>query len=182
VKPIAGRAWVFGDDINTDALAPGLYFKSSIAEMARHCLETLEPRFAGEVQPGDIILAGRNFGMGSAREQAALVLRELGVGAVLARSFGRIFYRNALNFGLPALVFPEPGPVQPGEWLEVDPVAGVIRVPGRGLEWRVAGLPVHLMAMIEAGGLMPWLKLRIERGELRPAPARSGREGAANGS
>ena len=180
MKPRAGRAWVFGDDINTDALAPGLYFKSPIAEMARHCLETVEPRFASEVQAGDIIVAGSNFGMGSAREQAALVLRELGVGAVLARSFGRIFYRNALNFGLPALVFPECGAVEPGERLELDPVTGVIRAPGRGLEWRVAGLPAHLMAMIEAGGLMPWLKLRIQRGELRPAPPRSG-GGVADG-
>lgn len=174
MKPIAGRAWVFGDDINTDALAPGLYFKAPIAEMARHCLETVAPRFASEVRAGDIIVAGRNFGIGSAREQAALVLRELGVGAVLAGSFGRIFYRNALNFGLPALLFPGSGEVSPGELLEVDAVAGMIRVPGRGREWRVAGLPAHLMTMIEAGGLMPWLKLRIERGELRPAPAGPG--------
>lgn len=180
MNTITGRAWLLGDDVNTDALAPGPYFKAPIAEMARHCLETVEPRFAREVQAGDIIVAGRNFGMGSAREQAALVLRELGVGAVLARSFGRIFYRNALNFGLPALVFPDPGPIEPGELLEVDPVAGLIHAPGRRLDWRVAGLPAHLMAMIEAGGLMPWLKRRIERGELRPAPARSG-EGAADG-
>lgn len=175
IKPIAGRAWVLGDDVNTDALAPGLYFKAPLAEMARHCLETVDPRFAGEVQAGDILVAGRNFGMGSAREQAALVLRELGVGAVLAGSFGRIFYRNALNFGLPALVFPEAGQVRPGEGLEVDPVAGLVRAPGRELEWRVAGLPAHLMAMIEAGGLMPWLRLRIERGELQPAGLPPGR-------
>jgi len=174
VRPITGRAWLFGDDINTDALAPGLYFKAPMAEMARHCLETVEPRFAGEVQPGDILVAGRGFGVGSAREQAALVLRELGVGAVLAQSFGRIFYRNALNFGLPALVFAEALQVEAGEQLEIDALTGIIQAPARGLRWQAAGLPGHLLGMIEAGGLMPWLKLRIERGELRPAPAGPG--------
>lgn len=94
---IAGRAWVFGDNIDTDVLAPGLYMKGSIAELARHCLEAVDPRFAAEARPGDIVIGGRNFGMGSSREQAVMALRELGVGAVIARSFAGIFYRNALK-------------------------------------------------------------------------------------
>jgi 3-isopropylmalate/(R)-2-methylmalate dehydratase small subunit len=163
MKPISGRAFVFGDDINTDVMAPGLYFKSSMEEMARHCLEAVNPDFARQVRPGDLIVAGRNFGVGSAREQAAMALTHLGVGAVLAVSFGRIFYRNALNFGLPTLVFPDAGVICAGDSLRVDPVTGRIERPATGESWTVQGLPAHLMAMIEAGGLMPWLKLRLEK-------------------
>lgn len=161
MRIIEGRAWVFGDDVNTDVMAPGLYFKAPMAEMARHCLEAIEPAFAGAVRPGDIIVAGRNFGVGSAREQAAMALTHLGVGAVLAVSFGRIFYRNALNFGLPALAFPEASTVIAGDALRVDPVAGRIENVRTGAVHTVAGIPAHLMAMVEAGGLMPWLKLRL---------------------
>lgn len=158
---IGGRAWVFGDDINTDVMAPGLYFKSSMAEMARHCLEAVEPRFAREVQPGDIVVAGARFGVGSAREQAAMALAHLGVGAVLAVSFGRIFYRNALNFGLPVLFFPQAADIRAGESLQVDPVAGRIVNVDAGREYRVNGIPAHLMDMVAAGGLMPYLKARL---------------------
>ena len=163
MKTISGRGFVFGDDINTDVMAPGLYFKSSMDEMARHCLEAVNPDFSRQVRPGDIIVAGRNFGVGSAREQAAMALTHLGVGAVLAVSFGRIFYRNALNFGLPALVFPEASVIRAGDALQVDPVRGRIERPATGDSWTVQGLPVHLMAMIAAGGLMPWLKLRLAK-------------------
>lgn len=163
MKIISGRVFVFGDDINTDVMAPGLYFKAPMAEMARHCLEAVDPAFAGAVRPGDIVVAGRNFGVGSAREQAAMALTHLGVGAVLARSFGRIFYRNALNFGLPVLVFPEAGLIRPGEVLAIDPVSGRIERPASGDSWVVQGLPAHLMEMVGAGGLMPWLKLRLAR-------------------
>ena len=163
MKVIEGRAFRFGDDVNTDVMAPGLYFKAPMAEMARHCLEAIDPEFAASVRPGDIIVAGRNFGVGSARGQAALALVHLGVGAVLAGSFGRIFYRNALNFGLPALVFPAAATVEPGDLLRVDPVAGHITNARTGAAHQVTGIPAHLMAMVEAGGLMPWLKLRLAK-------------------
>jgi 3-isopropylmalate/(R)-2-methylmalate dehydratase small subunit len=163
LKLIEGRAWVFGDDINTDVMAPGLYFKASMEEMARHCLEAINPDFAKEVRPGDIVVGGRNFGVGSAREQAAIALTHLGVGAVLAVSFGRIFYRNALNFGLPALTFPAATTVLPGDRLLVDAVAGRIEIDRSGTVHTVPGIPAHLMAMVEAGGLMPWLKLRANK-------------------
>lgn len=163
MKTIEGRAWLFGNDINTDAMAPGLYFKASMDEMARHCLETVDPAFARSVRPGDIVVAGRNFGVGSAREQAALALAHLGVGAVLAVSFGRIFYRNALNFGLPALTFPEAATVLAGDLLRIELVAGRIENTRSGATHRVPGIPPHLMAMVEAGGLMPWLKLRLKK-------------------
>lgn len=163
MSTVQGRAWVFGDDVDTDVLAPGLYFKAPMAEMARHCLEAVDPRFAREVRPGDVVVAGRRFGVGSAREQAAMALQHLGVGAVLAVSFGRIFYRNALNFGLPALVFPAAAEVRPGEELEVDAVGGRIASPATGRAWTVNGIPPHLMEMVAAGGLVPYLKRRLAR-------------------
>lgn len=158
---IRGRAWLFGDDVNTDVMAPGLYFKAPMEEMARHCLEAVDPRFAAEVRPGDIVVGGQRFGVGSAREQAAMALKHLGVGAVLAVSFGRIFYRNALNFGLPALFFPAAGEIGAGAELEVEPVGGRVRDLTRGREFRVNGIPAHLMDMVQAGGLMPYLKQRL---------------------
>ncbi|GIK34324.1 MAG: 3-isopropylmalate dehydratase small subunit [Gammaproteobacteria bacterium] len=163
VVPLAGRAWLFGDDIDTDVMAPGLYFKAPLEEMARHCLEAVDPAFAASVRPGDIIVAGRRFGVGSAREQAAMVLVQLGVGAVLAQSFGRIFYRNALNFGLPALFFPAAGEILAGQQLEVEPVAGLVRNLDTGREYRVNGIPAHLMDMVAAGGLVPFLRQRLSR-------------------
>jgi 3-isopropylmalate/(R)-2-methylmalate dehydratase small subunit len=163
LKTIEGRAWLFGDDINTDVMAPGLYFKLPLDEMARHCLEVVSPDFAREVRPGDIVVAGRNFGVGSAREQAAMALVHLGVGAVLAVSFGRIFYRNALNFGLTALRFPDVATVLAGDMLRVDPVAGRIENSRSGAVHSVTGIPAHLLPMVAAGGLMPWLKARLKK-------------------
>ncbi|WKZ11565.1 MAG: 3-isopropylmalate dehydratase [Gammaproteobacteria bacterium] len=161
MNTISGRAWVFGDDVDTDVMAPGRYFKASLAEMAQHCLEAIEPRFAREVRAGDIVVGGQRFGVGSAREQAAMVLTHLGVGAVLAVSFGRIFYRNALNFGLPALVVPAAADFVTGDEVEVEPFTGRIRNRTRGLEYTVAAIPEHLMDMVAAGGLMPYLKRRL---------------------
>ncbi len=158
--PIKGRAWVFGDEINTDTMAPGLYFKEPLAVMAQHCLEAVDPEFAGSVQPGDVVVGGRNFGVGSAREQAPMALCELGVGAVVARSFSRIFYRNAINFGLPLLTLPPDAEIQPGDLLAVDPVAGTIDNTTRECSYRTEPIPPHLMEMISAGGLLPWLKER----------------------
>jgi 3-isopropylmalate/(R)-2-methylmalate dehydratase small subunit len=163
VKVIEGRAWVFGDSVNTDVMAPGLYFKSPMEVMARHCLEAVDPAFASGVRPGDIIVAGRNFGVGSAREQAAMALTHLGVGAVLAVSYGRIFYRNALNFGLPVLVMADTAAVLAGDRLRVDPVAGRVENTRSGTVHAASAIPAHLMAMVEAGGLMPWLKLRLSK-------------------
>jgi len=164
---IEGRAWVFGDNVNTDAMAPGLYFKASMEVMASHCLESLDRDFASGVQPGDVVVGGVNFGIGSAREQAAMALQHLGVGAVLAPSFGRIFYRNALNFGIPALRLDATGEIVAGQRLRIDARAGRVENLDSGQAWQVQPLPDHLLAMVEAGGLMPHLKKRIAAGELR---------------
>ena len=162
---MSGKAWVFGDAINTDVMAPGLYFKSAMDEMAQHCMEALNPNFAKQVQPGDVIVAGENFGVGSAREQAALAFKHHKVAAILAPSFGRIFYRNALNFGVPVLRFPEYAEVQPGDEIDVDAIAGVVINLTQNRTYRVDPLPEYLMSMIKAGGLMPWLKQRLAAGE-----------------
>lgn len=158
---VSGRVWMFGDNVNTDVMAPGLYFKASLAELSRHCLEALDPDFAASVKPGDIVVGGLNFGMGSAREQAAMALQHLGVGAVLARSFGRIFYRNALNFGIPALHWPEELPIRAGDRLRIEPATGGILNEANGASATVAPLPPHLLAIVAAGGLMPYLKQRL---------------------
>ena len=155
---ITGSAWVFGDEINTDTMAPGRYFKEPMAVMVTHCLEAVDPAFAPNVKPGDIVVGGKNFGLGSAREQAPMAFAHLGIGAILAESFSRIFYRNAINFGIPLLVFPQAKEIEAGALLEVNPVEGMIRNASSGQTYTVEGIPEHLMYMISAGGLMPWLK------------------------
>ena len=155
---ISGNAWVFGDDVNTDTMAPGIYFKEPMEVMARHCLEAVNPDFAPNVQPGDIVVGGKNFGVGSAREQAAMALAHLGVGAIIAESFSRIFYRNAINFGLPLLMLPEGHDIDSGQLVEVNAIDGVIRNATTGSTYKTEGIPEHLMGMIQGGGLMPWLK------------------------
>jgi 3-isopropylmalate/(R)-2-methylmalate dehydratase small subunit len=162
VSALTGKAWRFGDEINSDLLAPGLYMKSSNEIMASHCLESVDPSFAKSVQAGDIIVGGHNFGVGSAREQAALSLRILNVGAVLAESFARIFYRNALNFGVPCLFFPQYNEIQPGQQLRVDAVAGQVENLTTGKIYTVDAIPAHLMEMITDGGLMPHLAKKLK--------------------
>jgi 3-isopropylmalate/(R)-2-methylmalate dehydratase small subunit len=159
----AGRVWRFGDNIDTDVLAPGLYMKKPIAEMAEHCLEAVDPRFAREVRPGDVVVAGRNFGMGSSREQAAQALLALGVSAILAKSFGGIFYRNALNYGLLALTCAEADRIAAGDRLAIDGVKGEIVVERTGERLACEPLPPHLLEMIEDGGLVAHLEKKLAR-------------------
>tara|TARA_B110000467_G_scaffold82007_1_gene73967 strand:+ start:340 stop:834 length:495 start_codon:yes stop_codon:yes gene_type:complete len=163
---MSGKAWVFGEAVNTDVMAPGLYFKSSMEEMATHYMEALDPAFAKRVQPGDVVVAGESFGVGSAREQAALAFKHHQVAAILAPSFGRIFYRNALNFGVPVLRFPAYAEVQAGDELSVDPIAGSVINHTQNKHYLVDPIPDYLMDMVNAGGLMPWLKQRLAAGEI----------------
>lgn len=158
---VTGRAWVFGDDIDTDVLAPGIYMKLPPEQVAQHCLEAVDPAFAANVRPGDIVVGGENFGMGSSREQAPQALKILGVGAILARSFARIFYRNAINLGLPALFFREADRVSTGDRLELDLAAGRVRNLTTGTAYAVEPMPAHLLDMIKVGGLMPHLKAQL---------------------
>lgn len=156
-----GRAFVFGDEIDTDLLAPGYLMSRPIAEMARHCLEAVDADFAGQVEPGDFVVAGCNFGLGSSREQAAMVLKILGISAVIAVSFGRIFYRNSMNIGLPAIPLPYAGEIRTGDRLMVDAAAGTVGNLTQGRHYEVSPIPDHLLSIIEDGGLMPHLKKRL---------------------
>jgi 3-isopropylmalate/(R)-2-methylmalate dehydratase small subunit len=156
-----GRAWVFGDNVDTDALAPGAYVKYGIEEIARHCLESIDPSFAASVRPGDVLVGGRNFGAGSSREQAAEALRHLGVAAVVAPSFAGIFHRNAINIGLLALVCPGAGRIRAGARMRIDREAAQLVEVDTGAVHVCEPIPAHLLAVVEAGGLVPWLERRL---------------------
>ena len=157
---IRGRAFVFGDRIDTDLLAPGPFMRAPLEELARHCLEAIDPSFASEVRPGDVVIAGESFGMGSSREQAVQALAQLGVGAVVAKSFARIFYRNALNLGVPAIACPDLV-AERGDDIEVRPAEGVVLNHTRGTRHACELLPAQLLDIVSAGGLMPWLEQRM---------------------
>lgn len=158
------RAWVYGDNIDTDVIAPARYLVRPPEEAAPHCLEALDPEFASSVKPGDVFVAGENLGIGSSRENAPQYLQHLGVSVLLARSFGRIFYRNALNLGLPALVCPNAHRIRMGDRLDVDPLAGAVTNLTTGEGLRCEPLPVHLLDMLNDGGLIPHLQRRFAKG------------------
>ena len=162
MSKIQGRAWVYGDNIDTDALAPSAYMIGSVEDIAAHCLESLDPDFASSVETGDVFVAGDNLGIGSSREQAPQALLALGIRAVVARSFARIFYRNSLNLGLPALVCPEAGRIQNGDTLRVDAEAGTVTIAATGDTLQCEPLPSHLLAMIADGGLLAHLEKRFK--------------------
>jgi 3-isopropylmalate/(R)-2-methylmalate dehydratase small subunit len=159
---VRGHAFVFGDKIDTDVLAPGPYMRGPIQVLAKHCLEAIDPDFARDVQPGDVVIAGDSFGIGSSREQAVQALLSLGVGALLAKSYARIFYRNALNLGMPALVCPD---IQAdrGDDIEVRPVEGLVINHTKGLEFHCEKMPPELLDVVAVGGLMPWLERKLAR-------------------
>lgn len=158
---ITGRAWVFGDDINTDLMAPARLLRRPVAELAQHCMETLQPNFAAEVKPGDIVVGGMNFGCGSSREQAPEAFRHLGVAAMVAKSFARTFYRNAMNLGLPAVVCNEAGSLVPGMRLRISLENGVIEDLDTGKTYPCEAIPPHLMKMLDDGGLLGHLERRL---------------------
>lgn len=159
---MSGRAFVFGDDIDTDALAPGQYMHLPIGDLAAHTLEAVDADFAKAVRPGDVIVAGRNFGMGSSREQAAQALKTLGVATVIAKSFAGIFHRNALNMGLLVLAAPDTDAIAAGDAIEIDAASGEIRNLTRGVTIRAEPIPDFLRAMLADGGLIPHLEKRLK--------------------
>ena len=165
-----GRAWVFGDNVDTDALAPGLYMKRPIEELAAHCLETVNPNFSASVAAGDFVIAGRNFGMGSSREQAAQALKHLGVAAVIAQSFAGIFYRNALNLGLPAVVCEGAQQIADRDQLRLDFGAGRLENLTQAENLDFEAIPSHLLTMVRDGGLVPHLEKRFKRTERTGSP------------
>ncbi len=157
-----GQAWLFGEDIDTDVLAPGRYMKLPVEELARHSLESVDADFAAGVEAGDFVVAQANFGIGSSREQAAQVLTILGVAAVIAKSFGGIFYRNAFNLGLPAVLCPQTDRIRARDRLVLDAEAGQLRNLTTGETYACEPVPAHLMALVRDGGLIPQLERRLK--------------------
>jgi 3-isopropylmalate/(R)-2-methylmalate dehydratase small subunit len=157
------RIWKFGDQIDTDVLAPGRYMKGTIDEIAAHCLEAVRPEFAAQVRPGDLVVGGVGFGIGSSREQAAQALKHLGVGAVIATGAARIFYRNAINLGLPVLVSADVAKLVDGAMVQFDLASGTLRDADGNLLAQCERLPDFLLEIVRDGGLIPNLKKRLAR-------------------
>jgi 3-isopropylmalate/(R)-2-methylmalate dehydratase small subunit len=159
-----GRVWKYGDDVNTDYIIPGKYLELvDPGEMARHAMEGIDPGFPGKVTEGDIVVGGRNFGCGSSREHAPLALKYAGVGAVIAESYARIFYRNSINIGLPALECPGiAGAVSDGDVLEVDVTGGTILNKSTSVKLSFTPLPDFMVEVLNTGGLAPYLRKNME--------------------
>jgi 3-isopropylmalate/(R)-2-methylmalate dehydratase small subunit len=164
-KKIKGRVWKFGDDIDTDIIIPGRYLVlTDEKELAGHVMEGLGSDFSHKVQKGDIILAGKNFGCGSSREHAPIAIKGAGVSAVIAESFARIFYRNAINVGLPLLESKNISKkVSQGDEIEISIERGVLKDLNTGEEFEVKNLPEFMLDILNKGGLIPYLKEKLEK-------------------
>lgn len=160
---ISGRARKYGDDVSTDLIMPGKYKFKTVdpSELAKHAMEGVDPEFSKKVKKGDIIVAGWNFGCGSSREQAPLALKQAGVGAIIAKSFARIFFRNSINVGLPVVesqnIFEE---TEEGDLLEVDLDKGLVRNLSKNKSFAVKSLPSFLLKILQDGGLVEHFKKR----------------------
>jgi 3-isopropylmalate/(R)-2-methylmalate dehydratase small subunit len=154
---IKGKVWKFGEDINTDVIIPARYLNTSDpAELAKHCMEDADPDFSKKIKPGDIIVAGKNFGCGSSREHAPIALKAAGIGCVIAPSFARIFYRNAFNMGLPIFECDKRvSAIGEGDEVEVDADTGEIRDLTTGDVFRAQPIPPFMQELISDGGLIP---------------------------
>ena len=152
---LKGKAWTFGDNISTDLIAPGRLFhlRSNLPELAKHVLEDADPEFASKVKPGDFVVGGSNFGLGSSREHAPTIIKLAGVSAVLARSFARIFFRNAINVGLPAIQC-DTSNISAGDELIVDLAAGTVRNVTKDFTLTFPPLPSVMRRILEDGGLV----------------------------
>ncbi len=163
---IRGTVHKYGDDVDTDVIIPARYLNSADGdELAKHCLEDLDATFAQRVKPGDILVAGDNFGCGSSREHAPLAIKHAGVSCVVANTFARIFFRNAINIGLPVCVCPEAvAAAESGDDLEVDIVTGVVINHTKGTRHQAAPYPETMRQLITAGGLVNYVRARVGAG------------------
>lgn len=156
---LKGKAFKFGDNISTDDITPGRLFhlRSNLPELAKHLLEDVDPSFSSRVNPGDFIVAGMNFGLGSSREHAAVVIKIAGVAAILAKSAARIFFRNAINVGLPVLIC-DTDKIGDGDELDVDLKGSTVRNLSNGAELPLGNFPDVMLRILEEGGLIPYIK------------------------
>ncbi len=161
---IMGKAWKFGNDVDTDAIIPARYLNTSDPdELAKHCMEDIDPDFVNRIASGDIIVAGKNFGCGSSREHAPIAIKYAEIAAIIAGSFARIFYRNAFNMGLPILESPEAAAaIETGEELEVNLVKGTIFNRSKKQSYQAEPIPDFMQKLLKAGGLMPYVQQKIE--------------------
>jgi len=175
---LVGKVWKYGDNVDTDAIIPARYLNVSTPEgLAAHCMEDIDVGFAGSVQAGDILVAGENFGCGSSREHAPLAIKGTGVSCVVARSFARIFYRNAINVGLPILECSDAVEnSESGHQLEIDLGAGQVRNLTTGKVYQARPYPPFMTALMCAGGLVPYTRQRIKNGRLPAAQKGSRRD------
>lgn len=162
---IKGSVWKFGDNIDTDVIIPARYLNTSDArELAAHCMEDYDQNFVKKMKPGDIIVAGENFGCGSSREHAPLAIKTAGISCVIARSFARIFYRNAINIGLPIFesddVFDRS---DQGDNLEITPQYGIIKNNSKNIEFKINSMPEFIQEIISAGGLVEYTRIEMKR-------------------
>ncbi len=157
---IEGRVWKLGDDVNTDLIIPGKYKLNitNLDELSKHAMEGVDPNFADKFRSGDLIVAGKNFGCGSSREQAPLVLKHIGVSTIIARSFARIFYRNAINLGLPVVECKNVDKISDQDLLRVDLEAGVIKNLTKEDTYRIKSFPTELWQILYEGGLVEYVK------------------------
>jgi len=156
---LSGRAFKFGDNISTDHITPGrlAHLRSNLPELAKHVMEDADPTFASRVKAGDFIVAGNNFGLGSSREHAPLVIKMAGVRAILAKSVARIFFRNAINLGLPVLIC-DTALIDDGDELEVDLAAGTVKDVTNGNQLTFGKIPEVMLHILDEGGLIPYIQ------------------------
>lgn len=164
---LQGKTWKFGADIDTDAIIPARYMNTSEpAELAKHCMEDADPTFASKVAKGDIIVADKNFGCGSSREHAPISIMAAGVSCVIAPTFARIFYRNAINIGLPILESPEAAKaIAEGDEVEVNTDTGMITNKTKGETYQAAPFPEFMQKLIASGGLMAYVGERVKKND-----------------
>lgn len=157
------RAWTFGDDIDTDQITPSRFLVSSDPdELAEHAFNDLRPEFATEMEEGEFVVAGRNFGSGSSREHAPLSLVGAGVSAVVARSFARIFFRNAINLGLPVVICPKADAIEGGDEISIDIDDGIVYNRSKDERYDAEPLPTFLQELVNAGGLVSHTRAKLQ--------------------
>lgn len=161
---IKGKVHKLGNDINTDDIIAAKYLVSTDAsELGKHCMESIKPDFVNNVSPGDIIVAGKNFGCGSSREHAPLAIKGCGISAVIAQSFAAIFFRNAINIGLPFLELADVDKISDGDLVEIDLSGGIIKNLSKDQAYKTQAFPEFLQQIVESSGLINWVKKRKER-------------------
>jgi len=161
-----GKAWKFGDNVDTDLIIAARYLNTSEpAELAKHVMEDADPEFVTKMEPGDIIVAGENFGCGSSREHAPIALKAAGISAVIAPTFARIFYRNAFNMGLPIFELPEAAEINEGDIVSIDMEAGEVVDETTGKRYKFVPIPEFMQELVDAGGLIEYAKRELAQKE-----------------